>query len=301
MEDNQQMEEMGFEAFEQAFSDTDGYQTAADDDHTGDDAEETGGNDGGEGSETGDADAGDSDQEEAPPQDQAPGEKPGGEAETFTLRVNKEDRTVSREEVISLAQKGYDYDRVKGQLAESRQANQQLQEQVDKYSPIMAELEMVHQETGTPVEQLIDQLHVTYRMKNGESEAEARANIRALKAEKQIGAMKEKETKQPPAEDSMERARREVADFNERFPGVELTEELCKELNDDVKNGASISDAYQKLIDRRKDAEIADLKRQLEAEKQNKRNRNASPGSQNDSGGRRTKSAEDDFFAAFEK
>lgn len=301
MEDNQQMEAMDFDAFEQAFNDTDGYQTAADDDHTGDDAEETSGNEGGEGAEPGGSDTGDGDQEESPPQNEEPEDKPGGEAGTFTLRVNKEDKTVSREEVISLAQKGYDYDRVKGQLTESRQTIQQLQERVDKSTAIMEALEMVSQETGTPIEQLVDQIHVTYRVKNGESEAEARANIRALKAEKQISTMKEKESKQqPPTEDSMERAKREVADFHKRFPGVELTEELCKELDEDVKNGTSISDAYQKLIDRRKDAEIADLKRQIEAEKQNKRNRAASPGSQTDSGGRRAKSAEDDFFAAFE-
>ena len=31
--------------------------------------------------------------------------------ETFTLKVNKEEKTYSREEVISLAQKGADYDR----------------------------------------------------------------------------------------------------------------------------------------------------------------------------------------------
>ena len=38
----------------------------------------------------------------------------------------------------------------------------------------------------------------------------------------------------------------------------------------------------------------------LEAEKQNKKNRSNSPGSQKDSGGNRSRSPEDDFFAAFD-
>ena len=47
------------------------------------------------------------------------------------------------------------------------------------------------------------------------------------------------------------------------------------------------------------DAKIAELQRQLEAEKQNKANRAASPGSQKDSGGKRSKSEFDDFMDAF--
>ena len=50
----------------------------------------------------------------------------------------------------------------------------------------------------------------------------------------------------------------------------------------------------------KKDAQIAELQRQLAAEKQNKENLAASPGSQKDSGGKRTKSDYDDFLEAFE-
>lgn len=303
MDTNEQMEAMDadFAAFEQAFNDTDGYQTDTDED-AGAGAEEqpneeteTAADDGGESNENDGAGT-----EETAPGGEDPGKDTGDQKETFTLRVNKEDKTVSREEVISLAQKGYDYDRVKGQLTESRQTIQQLQAQVDKSSALVESLEMVAKDTDTPVEQLIDQLHISYRVKKGESEAEARANIRALKAEKQISAMKEKATQQTaPAEDSMARAEREVAEFKKRFPGVELTEELCKQIGKDVNADTSIADAYQKLLNENKDAEIAELKRQIEAEKQNKLNRAASPGSQTDSGGRRGKSEYDDFMAAF--
>ena len=302
MDPNEQMEAMDadFAAFEQAFNDTDGYQTDTDEDAiTGaeeqpEEEAEAAADKCGESNEDDGAGT-----EETAPSGEDGGNDTGDQKETFTLRVNKEDKTVNREEVISLAQKGYDYDRVKGQLTESRQTIQQLQAQVDKSSALMESLEMVSKDTGTPVEELIEQLHISFRMKKGESEAEARANIRALKAETQISAMKEKATQQTaPAEDSVARAEREVAEFKKRFPGVELTEELCKQLSKDVSSGNSISDAYQKLLNEQKDAQIAELKRQIEAEKQNNRNRAASPGSQNDSGGRRATSDYDKFQSA---
>jgi hypothetical protein len=43
----------------------------------------------------------------------------------------------------------------------------------------------------------------------------------------------------------------------------------------------------------------AELKRQEDAKKQNVKNKVASPGSQQDSGGRRQKSGVEDFFAQF--
>ena len=54
------------------------------------------------------------------------------------------------------------------------------------------------------------------------------------------------------------------------------------------------------IKENRKDAEIADLQRKLAAEKQNKKNRSTSPGSQQDSGGRRVKTEYDEFMAAFD-
>ena len=296
METNEQMEVMdeGFDAFEEAFLETDGNQTESEED-TEEIAEET------------------SAEETEPEEEASDGGKKAGaeasednkssqEAETFTLRVNKEDKVVSRDEVVSLAQKGYDYDRVKGQLTEARTENQQLQEQVSKNAEIMETLELVSKDTGIPIDKLVEQVHVNYRVKKGETEAEARANIRALKAETQIATMKEKASKQAAtAEDAMARAEREVSEFKKRFPGVELTEELCKQLSKDVNAGSSISDAYQKMLNDQKDAEIAELKRQIEAEKQNAKNSLKSVGSQKDSGGKRGKNAEDDFFAAFER
>ena len=226
------------------------------------------------------------------------GREPAAE-ETFTIKVNKEERSVSREEVITLAQKGADYDRVKEQLAESRQTNQGLQEQLTKYQSAIDLMDMLTDGTPEGISAFVDSLHKSALMSDGKTEKEAEAEIRAAKAEKKLGdAQKAEAAQKAAADDTATRAEREIAEFSRRFPEVDLTEELCNELMADVRKGLSLADAYQKKENAKRDAEIAELKRQLEAEKQNSKNRAKSPGSQKDSGGRRTKSDYDDFMAA---
>lgn len=220
--------------------------------------------------------------------------------ETFTLKVNKEERTVSREEVISLAQKGADYDRVKEQLAERNNTVTALQDQLKKYSGAIEVLELISETSGQDISDLAEQLHLNVLMKGGKSEAEAKAELRALKAEAKLKAANAKDTEKKSAqEDPKARANREVAEFRQKFPDVELTESLCNELMQDVQSGMSLSEAYMKRELARRDAEVAELKRQQAADAQNKKNRTSTPGSQKDSGGRRQKSEFDDFMSAF--
>lgn len=220
--------------------------------------------------------------------------------ETFTLKVNKEERTVSRDEVISLAQKGADYDRVKEQLAERNNTVTALQDRLNKYSGAIETLELISETSGQSISELAEQLHLNVLMKGGKSEAEAKAELRALKAEAKLKAAETKDAEKKSAqEDSKARANREVAEFRQKFPGVELTKELCNELMQDVQGGMSLSEAYMKRELARKDAEMAELKRQQAAAEQNKKNRTTTTGSQKDSGGRRQKSEFDDFMSAF--
>lgn len=61
----------------------------------------------------------------------------------------------------------------------------------------------------------------------------------------------------------------------------------------------SITAAYRKMERAEKDARIAELERQLAAQKQNNKNKRTSPGSQNDSGGQRKRDAFEDFMEGF--
>lgn len=297
MEDETIIMDEGFEDFEAAFTGDDGYQTeeATEDTEEVTETEESSTDSAGESAgESQEEDTGDGSAEGG-------AEAPAAPQETsFTIRVNKEDRVVNREEMFSLAQKGADYDRVKAQVTERDNTIAELNKTIEGSKETMDLLEMIAQETKTEIPALLEGLHLTLRMKNGETEAEAKANIRAIKAERAMKTARD-QTNAAAKPDGKERAQKEVAEFHSRFPGVELTEELCNQLMADVQKGMTISDAYAKKQLADKDARIAELERQMAADKQNKKNKAKAVGSQTDSGGRRTKSAEDDFFAAFEK
>lgn len=283
-----------YEEFEAAFDGDDGYQTDTEEQSDETPQEAEGGDTGTEATDSEDPG------EEDPAGDDGGEQNPPGEETSFTLRVNKEDKVVTREEMFALAQKGMDYDRVKEQLTERDATITQLQQKLDGSQPTMDMLEMISAETGVDIPQLLDQMHIHMRMQKGESEAEAKANIRAIKAERKLSAQEKAKEQKPAKPDNKAKAEQELTDFRNRFPGVQLDEKMLAAIKPDVLKGMSLADAYQKQQLAQKDAEIAELKRQAAAAEQNRKNRAKSPGSQKDAGGKNTKSGEDDFFAAFE-
>lgn len=237
-------------------------------------------------------------------------EAPTAEAQdTFTLKVNKEERTYSREEVISLAQKGADYDRVKEQLGKSQQTATELQDRLTQLAPNLehiAVLESLAKEMGSDIPKLLDSLRLSSYRKQGLSEDAANERLLRVKAEFENEKLR-KDKAAPPAEDkSKQKVQQDLADFRKSYPDVALTEELLKELMPEIQKGVPMLQAYRNreiaskdAVIAEKDQKIAQLERQIEAEKQNKNNRASSPGSQKDSGGKRTKNEFDDFMDAF--
>ena len=227
---------------------------------------------------------------------------PQAQHDTFTLKVNKEEKTYSREEVINLAQKGADYDRVKDQLAQSRQTNADLEAKLNGQAEAMEALAELAKETGMEVPALLDSFRIAAMQKQGLSEDTAKERLLRMKAERENARLKAEKPaeKTPPSETIQQRAKRELEEFRKAYPDVQLTDELIGKLMPDVQGGATMTSAYRKYESAQKDAQIAELQRQLAAEKQNKENRISSPGSQKDSGGKRTKSDFDEFMEAFE-
>lgn len=301
----------GFDAFFDAFDGGDGYQTDAVEETTENTAEQT--------EQTEDTTT-EQEAQEAPESDETAGEENVKEADKdgaeeaseadkpvfeqkFTIKVNKETKEVSYEDAPAWIQKGMDYDRVKGKLETAMQNEKNLQTEIELQKPFMEFLTLAAEQAGVSKEQLTETLHINLLKSKGMSEAEARAEIRAAKAEKQVKDLtSQKEAEKKPAEDDAQtRMNRDVAEFQKEFPGVELTSDQIKKIGPDIRNGMSMVNAYRKMKDAEKDAEIAELKRQLEAAGQNKKNKAKTPGSMKDSGGQRKKTAEDDFFSAFEK
>lgn len=295
-------EGMDFEEFFSAYDapgEDDGNQTDPEtvEEETGESAQEAE-----ESPETGDA----SSEESTPEQEKKPAEEnpeTATEPQKFTIKVNKGTREVELPEMTELAQKGADYDRVKGQLETSRTNEANLQKTVDEQSPIMEVLQLAAKDAGVDVAELVDSIHVGLLKGKGMTEAEARAEIRAAKAEKAVNDLKNKPAQEenPETNSNQERAKREIAEFQTAFPGVQLNQETLDKLAPDVQNGMTLTSAYLKMENARLTAELAEQKRALEAEKQNQKNRRQAAPGQNDSGGGREKDAFEDFFTAFEK
>jgi hypothetical protein len=226
----------------------------------------------------------------------------------FVVKVNKETREVSYQDAPAWIQKGMDYDRVKGQLETAQQEKDSLQAELDAAKAQTDILKEAAAQSGVSVEQLLEGVHIGVLKAKGMSEAEARAELRNMRLEKQIQDLA-KQKQQPatkpeeePAEDpNAERAQREMEEFARTFPDVELSKELVEKLVPDVQKGMSLTSAYLKQENERLKAEAQQQKQQEAVRSQNKKNRAKTPGSQNDSGGKRTKDATDDFFSAFEK
>lgn len=297
-------ESMDFEEFFSAYDapgEDDGNQT--DPETEGTETEETAQEPAGD-QETGETDSEEStpEQEKKPENDGCEADKPA-ETQKFTIKVNKGTREVELPEMTELAQKGADYDRVKGQLETSRTNEANLQKTVDEQSPIMEVLQLAAKDAGVDVAELVDSIHVGLLKGKGMTEAEARAEIRAAKAEKAVNDLKNKpaQEEKPETDSNQERAKREIAEFQTAFPGVQLNQETLDKLAPDVQNGMTLTSAYLKMENARLTAELAEQKRALEAEKQNQKNRRQAAPGQNDSGGGREKDAFEDFFTAFEK
>lgn len=251
--------------------------------------------------DTGEGSAPGSGEEQAEKKPEEASEQPAQE-QKFTLRWNKQDKVVGVNEMTELAQKGLDYDRIKGKL-ETVQAD--LQKNLDEQAPIFEALKIASETSGIPIENLIENVQVGVLKAQGMSEREAKAEIRASRAERKAKALespgKDDTAQDTQAEDTNSRASREIAEFRDTFPGVQLTEELVNKLAADVQGGMTLTNAYYKLENTRLQAELAEQKRQAAAQAQNEKNkRTAAPG-QNDTGGGREKDAFDDFFSALDK
>lgn len=222
-------------------------------------------------------------------------------AQTFTLKVNKEEQKVTLEEMTALAQKGADYDRVKEKYLNSQQTIQDLQTKLDGLTGrqgVLDILELVAAKTGTDLEQMAEMLYVNVRKSAGVSEDTAKEEMKSAKLEKELNSIKEQKSQKQQEETAETRAQREIEAFRNDYPDVKLTDELVNKLTPELQKGMSLSNAYRNLEKAQAEARIKELEQQLAAKKQNDKNKKASPGSQKDSGGRRTRSDYEEFERA---
>lgn len=309
-------ENVGFEDFESAlfgddyqFGDEDGeYEDtetdgAEDDDVSDEDIEETDFDDEDDADFADDEEESDEEDSEETGEEDSEGDDGKHDAgQTFTLKVNKEEQQVTLEEMTALAQKGADYDRVKEQNAKSQQTIKDLQTQLESFNgqkDVLDTLSIVSEKCGTSLSQLAENLYISFRKSEGASEAVAKEELKSARLEKELNGMKAQQAQTSQKKDDAEtRAQREMEEFKNNYPDIALTEELVDKLIPDIQKGMSLSAAYRKMEKAQDAAKIQELEQKLAAKNQNANNKKHSPGSQKDSGGRRSKSDYEDFERA---
>lgn len=308
-------ENVGFDDFESALFgddyqfDDDGDSNEVETDNTGDgediddsaddtDPEDTALED--DDTDSSDDDEDDSDEDESDKKDEEEEKSDATDAgQTFTIKVNKEEKQVTLEEMTALAQKGADYDRVKENYAKSQQTIQDLQAKLDEMSTQQSAIDIlsaVAEKSDASLEQLAESIYVNMRKGAGVSEDAAREELRSARLEKELNSYKAQ--KAQPEDDIDSRAKRDMEDFQKEYPDVQLTSELIKNLTADIQNGMSLSAAYRKFERQQQAEKISELERKLAAKTQNEKNKSRSPGSQKDSGGRRNRSDYEEFERA---
>lgn len=238
-------------------------------------------------------------EEGAPAETEEPQE---GQAEADQLFELKHLGTVSqvgREEVIVLAQKGMDYDRIK---SERDSADEELNsfggaENIRRLQEMESFLKELAAPMGGDIQALMDSTRARVMAdRTGVSHEVALERVkldrerRAFEAEKQKGASAEA------AKNAEEQRRKDsFAKFSRQYAEVEPNT-IPNEVWDEFHAGADLSDAYARHENRLMKQEIKTLRERAEAAERNALNRQRAVGSQKSAGQGEKKDLLDDMW-----
>ena len=227
------------------------------------------------------ADGADTDETTAETEEQ----KPETADQLFELKHFSGDRKVNKDEVIVLAQKGIDYDRKVGSM----------QAKITEYEEFMKLLAP----GGMGIEQLMDitraRLMVASEAEKGNelSESEALLRVQKERSDKNKAAEEEKAQAQSRAEaEKQQKLNESYARFREAYPEVK-PEGIPESVWRDFTAGKG------DLVDLYARHENKQLKRELDALKQNEKNRARSTGSRKSAGAATVKDAFDEAWDTF--
>lgn len=200
------------------------------------------------------------------------------ETDQFTLKHLDEVKTVSRDEVVTLAQKGMDYDRLRSK-SEERYA--MLEVEKSKADERLAIFNEIAKQGGfRDVDELAENtLAQQLAEREGIDTAAALKQIRLDKRERELAA---KEQKLSAEKDTKSKVDADAKAFIEKYPNIDFAT-IPKEVWDKVNGGDTLVTAYGDYITDKAQKELAAenerLKAELEATKKNADNKARSTGS----------------------
>ena len=211
--------------------------------------------------------------EEPKPEEPAPEQKPEEEDQFLELKHMDQVKKVNREEAKALAQKGLDYDRIRGERDSMKAEHGKLKEYESFLNELKGDFPSIEaMMTDTRARMIAE--------KEGISYADAVAKAKVLHPEQgQPDAKRENQPQENPA----------VQRFVQLYPGVKA-EDIPQSVWDEVKKTGDLVSAYQSYERQKQAYEITSLKNEIATLKQNQRNASRSPGSMSSSGKNQGKS-----------
>lgn len=212
------------------------------------------------------------------------------QGESFILKHLGEERSVGRDEVVTLAQKGLDYDRI-------REKWDGVKDDLPMYQMEHAFLQELAEARGGDIAGLIDETRTRTILAKAEAEGKelspAAAAAQAVKMRAEFTP-----AGNAPAQDTeearQERVRQDIARFKEGYPDIRM-EDIPQEVWQEVdKNGGDLLGCYRRFENQKLKDELKGLKKELEEAKQQKKNKERSTGSTKSIGAAAKKDAFDE-------
>lgn len=210
-------------------------------------------------------------------------EEAAEETDQFTLKHLDEVKTVSKEEVVTLAQKGMDYDRLKQKSEERYMALESEKKLMESRVAIFDEI--AKRGGFGDVDELIENIQAEQlAQRTGVDTETALQQVRLERREK---ALAEKEKRLTGETTSRNKVDEDARAFVEKHPNVDFGA-IPKEVWDKVNAGESLLSAYDGFTADKERKELAAenerLKAELEAAKKNADNKSRSTGSATSAG-----------------
>lgn len=198
---------------------------------------------------------------------------------TWTLRHMDEIKNVGEAEMVTLAQKGMDYDRIRAKYDESK--------------PAMEILSIFAKQKGVSVADYVSFLRTEAKKADGLSEAEARRSIELEDREAAVTAREAEQAAERQAAEqanaaanaAAQRRKADIDEFAREYPDVARNPDaIQKEVWDAVAAGSSLTVAYAKYTAKQAREEAERTRSAAQAAQQNVKNAARSTGSMQSAG-----------------
>lgn len=216
-------------------------------------------------------------EQEAEPETQEAQEEPqeAADQQLFDLKHMGQSYQVNRDQVVTLAQKGMDYDHVRSERDTAR----------EKYAELEGFLQELAAPSGMTIEDLIDNTRASVLAdREGIDQTVALQRVKLDRERRAFEAQQQKAQQVAQANDQeKQRVQQSFLRFSKEYESV-APKDIPKEVWDAFGQGMDLTDAYAHWENRQLRQELQETREKLETATQNEKNKERSTGSQQSAG-----------------